>query len=66
MGDTDALTRREVEVLYLLAQGYSYKEVARMLGIRTSTVAHHAQKIIYKLDARNTAHAVYLYYGERQ
>ena len=51
------LTRREVEVLTLLAQGMSSKEAARRLVISPKTVANHVEHIYAKIGASNRATA---------
>ncbi|MGE0601423.1 MAG: response regulator transcription factor [Dehalococcoidia bacterium] len=52
------LTRREVEVLTLLAEGYSYKDVAARLGVKWPTVQALAHRCYQKLDASGKAKAV--------
>jgi DNA-binding CsgD family transcriptional regulator len=50
--DHDALlTPRELEVLTLLAEGKSNKEIARRLGISVHTAKFHVSSLIDKLDA---------------
>ena len=44
----DALTRRELEVLRLLARGYTYKEIGKQLFISVKTVETHASNILRK------------------
>ena len=51
------LTRRELEVLPLVAQGLSNREVADRLVVSTRTVEHHVAAILHKLDARTRAEA---------
>ncbi len=46
----NALTGREVEVLKLLAAGYSNKEIARKLGVSASTVKNRLSVIFQKLN----------------
>ena len=48
--ELDQLTPREREVLRLIARGYSYKEVARDLGISTKTVETHVSSVLRKLQ----------------
>jgi DNA-binding CsgD family transcriptional regulator len=52
------LTAREREVLALLADGLSDKQIARRLSISTHTVAKHVSSLLAKLAAHNRAHAV--------
>jgi DNA-binding NarL/FixJ family response regulator len=54
----DRLTPREREVLQLLAEGYSMKEVGSRLGITARTVAFHKYQMSEKLDVRSTAELV--------
>jgi DNA-binding NarL/FixJ family response regulator len=55
---TPALTRRENEVLELVAQGARDREIAQEFVISESTVKKHVQNILRKLQARNRAEAV--------
>jgi DNA-binding NarL/FixJ family response regulator len=52
------LTRREREVLYLLALGKPQKEIANDLYITEKTVATHLQRILTKLGVHSRAEAV--------
>ena len=54
----DPLTAREREVLQLVAEGNTTKEVARLLGISAKTVESHRTRIMKKLDTPNTAGVV--------
>lgn len=51
------LTRREVEVLILLARGRSNKEVARELSIGQQTVKTYVSSILRKLDVQSRTQA---------
>jgi len=51
--ELDQLTRREREVLRLIARGYAYKEIARELGISTKTVESHVSAVLRKLQLAN-------------
>ena len=53
------LTNRQLEVLRLMAQGNSNKEIARDLGISENTVRVHISAIISALDATNRTEAAY-------
>lgn len=52
------VTRREVEVLQLIADGCSTPEVAEQLFISQKTVKNHLASIYHKLDARDRTQAV--------
>lgn len=53
-----ALTRREIEVLSLVARGFGNKEVGDVLGTAAGTVKVHVQSILGKLGAKDRTHAV--------
>jgi DNA-binding CsgD family transcriptional regulator len=52
------LTSREREVLNLLAEGASNKEIARRLGISVHTAKFHVGSLLDKLDASGRTDAV--------
>lgn len=54
----DLLTDREKEVLQLLAEGKSNKEVAAALDLSTATVETHRTHIMQKLDLHSSAEIV--------
>ncbi|RPJ60940.1 MAG: DNA-binding response regulator [Acidobacteria bacterium] len=54
----DLLTGREREILQLLAEGKSNKEVASALNLSVYTVDTHRSRIMQKLDLHNTAELV--------
>ncbi|MEQ1908139.1 MAG: response regulator transcription factor [Vicinamibacterales bacterium] len=54
----DPLTRREVEILRLMAGGYSNREIAEALGTAEGTVKNHASSILSKLGVRDRTRAV--------
>ncbi len=53
--DLASLSAREREVLPLVAEGRSSKEVAQLLNLSVSTVESHRKHIMEKLDLHNTA-----------
>ena len=55
---TELVTRREEEVLQLIADGYATSEVAERLFISQKTVKNHLASIYQKLDARDRTQAV--------
>ena len=52
------LTRREVEILTLSAQGFTEAYIAEKCGISINTVRNHVENSKEKLNARNKLHAV--------
>ena len=54
----DNLTTREREVLQLIAEGRSNREIANLLYISVRTVENHRAKIMKKLDMKKTADLV--------
>lgn len=48
--ELDQLTGREREVLRLIAQGYTYKEIAKELYISVKTVESHVSSVLRKLQ----------------
>jgi DNA-binding NarL/FixJ family response regulator len=48
--ELDQLTPREREVLRLIARGYTYKELARRLGVSVKTVETHVSSVLRKLQ----------------
>jgi predicted ATPase/DNA-binding CsgD family transcriptional regulator len=55
---TEALSRRELEVLSLVAAGYSNREIARQLVVTVGTVKKHLNNIFGKLQVSNRTQAV--------
>ncbi len=54
----DPLTTRERQVLQLIAEGKSTKEVASLLGISVKTAESHRTRLMQKLDIHETASLV--------
>ncbi|WP_199559072.1 LuxR C-terminal-related transcriptional regulator [Nioella nitratireducens] len=55
-----SLTARERDVLTMISRGFSFREVAEMLGISAQTVPVHARNIYRKLEATTKTEAVFL------
>ena len=51
----DTVTQREREVLKLLAEGYTNKDISEFLHISVKTVEKHRSNLIGKLDIHNVA-----------
>lgn len=49
------ITKREIEVLQLLTEGYTSKEIAQRLFLSYETIISHRENVKRKLKARNTA-----------
>ncbi len=54
----DRLTEREREVLKLIAEGYTSREIADMLFINLKTVLGHRTKLMEKLDIHNRSELI--------
>jgi DNA-binding NarL/FixJ family response regulator len=63
--ELDQLTGREREVLRLIAQGYTYKEIAKELFISTKTVESHVSSVLRKLQL-STRHQLTRWAAERR
>jgi DNA-binding NarL/FixJ family response regulator len=61
--EAQQLTRREREILGLLAKGYLYKEIADQLGITLSTVRAHLHTVYEKLHVQSRTQAVVKFLG---
>jgi len=57
-GQNDGLTRREVEILRLIASGFATKQVGYRLQISDKTVRNHVSNIYEKLDIGDRSQAV--------
>ena len=56
--DMNALSRREIEIVKLIKEGQSSKEIALQLDISLKTVEVHRYNILKKLSLKNTASLV--------
>ena len=59
--EMEKLTKREQEILALLAKGFLYKEIADQLGISLSTVRAHLHAVYEKLHVQSRTEAVVKY-----
>jgi DNA-binding NarL/FixJ family response regulator len=57
LDDSPGLTRRELEILRLVAEGHSNAELARMLWVTEQTVKFHLSNIYRKLNVANRTEA---------
>ena len=59
--DMEKLTKREEEILSLLAKGYFYKEIAEKMGVTIHTVKAHSHHVYQKLHVQSRTEAVLKY-----
>jgi DNA-binding NarL/FixJ family response regulator len=62
--EMDVLSKRELEILGLLAKGYLYKEIADQLGITPGTVRVHLHTVYEKLHVSSRTEAVVKFLGK--
>ena len=60
-----SLSDREREILQLLSQGLSSREISQNLFISSHTVDTHRRNMIKKTGVRNTVELVHLYRGSQ-
>jgi len=63
--ELDLLSKREQEILALLAKGYLYKEIADQLGITPGTVRVHLHTVYEKLHVSSRTEAVVKFLGNK-
>ena len=56
--DEDDLSSREMDILHLIAKGFSNQIIAEKLFISNNTVKTHVRNILFKLEAKNRNEAV--------
>ena len=61
--EVEKLSKREQEVITLLAKGYHYREIGDSLGISLSTVRTHLQRIYEKLQVQTRTEATVKFLG---
>ena len=62
MVTNELLSKREIEILELIAKEYSNKEIAKALHIAVGTVETHRRNIFQKLRAKNMAGLIHRAY----
>lgn len=55
---TEGLTPRELEIMQMTSDGFSYNEIAEKLSIATSTVKKHMTNVFQKLQVKNKILAI--------
>jgi DNA-binding CsgD family transcriptional regulator len=58
LNDLNQLTPREKQILDIIAEGKTTKQIAEDLRVSTSTVGNHRKHICKKLDLHSTAELV--------
>ena len=56
--NADALTKREMQLLHWMVEGYANKAIAKELFISENTVKYHIRNIFQKLEVQNRTEAV--------
>ena len=56
--NVNALTEREIQIINLIKEGFSSKEIANQLNISLKTVEVHRHNILKKLKLKNSASLV--------
>ncbi|MDD4876448.1 MAG: helix-turn-helix transcriptional regulator [Dehalococcoidales bacterium] len=64
-GKLSGVSRRELEVLALSAEGYENKEIAEILGLQYQSVKNHMFSLTKKLKANNSSQALAIAVGCR-
>jgi DNA-binding NarL/FixJ family response regulator len=57
--DYNTLSPKERQVLQMIARGYSYKQVAKLLGVAPKTVESHMSHVLRKLQLSNRNEVTY-------
>jgi DNA-binding NarL/FixJ family response regulator len=57
-GRNDSLSPREVDIVRLIAGGYSNKEIGRSLHLSEGTVKNYVTELLSRLDCRDRTHLV--------
>jgi DNA-binding NarL/FixJ family response regulator len=58
--DEVRLTKRELELLHLVAEGFSNKAIGQQLSVSENTVKYHMRNILQKMQVQNRAEAVHV------
>ncbi|MFT6810769.1 MAG: DNA-binding NarL/FixJ family response regulator [Saprospiraceae bacterium] len=59
------ITPREQEIVDMLSEGFTVKEIATLLYISTYTVESHKRNLMEKFGAKNTVHMVVRALGKK-
>lgn len=59
------LSKRQLQIVTLLAEGYTREDISHRLNLSVYTVKAHIHNVFEKLGAKNVAHMVAIAYQER-
>jgi DNA-binding CsgD family transcriptional regulator len=59
-----SFTLRQKEIIELIGNGYSSKEIAQQLELSLHTVHAHRRKLLYKFNCKNTSELLNMYHSE--
>jgi len=54
------ITRRQTQVIELIAKGHTNKQIAELMNVAPSTIKTHREAVLVSLEANNAPHAVYI------
>ena len=57
---SEPISFRELTILTMIAQGSTYEEIAKALGVKHQTVKNNVYRLTKKLGAKNSVHALML------
>jgi len=60
----ELLSKRQREIVELLAEGLAYKQIADRLGLSAHTISNHLRKVYEKLQVQTRTEAVMKYFGK--
>lgn len=60
LGSVPEMSQRQLEILNLVAKGFSNKEIAKILGVSLETVKDHVKKILLRMDVTSRTEAASL------
>ena len=60
LGSVPEMSQRQLEILNLVAKGFSNKEIAKILGVSLETVKDHIKKILLRMDVTSRTEAASL------
>ncbi|MTI56139.1 response regulator transcription factor [Geosporobacter ferrireducens] len=65
MLQVEKLTNREKEILQLIVDGKTNREISKILWITYKTTKNHVSNILYKLEVRNRTEAAIIFLNSK-